>query len=160
MSDKDRIISDGLYAGQFVFQWLSLLIFTLEYLSTEQEVRKVLGLEYTKKKRQKYAIITTTMLLASIVLTFYACRWTEETFYDSWISSLGECIVAGAILCAQITFIKQIAQLIEDSKLDLVPVKRTFCRNLSVVGFIFLVQCGDVGIHILKGIFLNKSVKE
>ena len=28
---KVEIISDWLYAGQYVFQWLSLLIFTLQY---------------------------------------------------------------------------------------------------------------------------------
>lgn len=40
------------------------------------------------------------------------------------------------------------------------PVKRTFCANLSCVGFIFLVQCGDVTLHLITNIFLNKTKKE
>ena len=35
LSTKNKIISNVLYGFQFFFQWLSLLIFTLEYLSTE-----------------------------------------------------------------------------------------------------------------------------
>ena len=93
-------------------------------------------------------------------MTYYVCRWMGESFYDSWVSSLGECIVSGAILCLQISFIKQIAQLIDDSKLDLVPVRRTFCRNLSVVGFIFLVTAAEVGINVLVYIFNSKTAKE
>ena len=54
LTPGEKIVSDGLYAGQFIFQWLSLLIFTLEYLSTEQEVRKVLGLPFTKHRRHRY----------------------------------------------------------------------------------------------------------
>lgn len=36
---------------QFIFQWLSLLIFTVEYSSTEQEVRKVLDMPSKKNKQ-------------------------------------------------------------------------------------------------------------
>ena len=99
----------------------------------------MLGLEFTKKKREKYGLVAVTMLFALCALTYYVCRWVGEPFYDSWVSSAGEGVVAFAILTMQITFIKQIATLINESQLDLVPKPRTFCRNLSVVGFIFLV---------------------
>ena len=68
--------------------------------------------------------------------------------------------VAGAILCLQISFIKQISTLIQEANLDLIPVRSTFCRNLSVVGFIFLVQCGDVGVALIEHLFYSKSKSE
>ena len=114
----------------------------------------------TKRKREYYAAISVSLLLFSVFFTYQICRWSGESFFDSWASSLGECIVAGAILLMQIKFVKQISILIHDSDLDLVPVRKTFCANLSVVGFIFLVQCGDMCLHIITNIFLNKSVTE
>ena len=76
------------------------------------------------------------------------------------MSSLGQVVVSGAILCLQISFIKQISTLIREANLDLTPVRSTFCRNLSVVGFIFLVQCGDVGIDFFAHVFNHKSKSE
>ena len=140
-----------------MFQWLSLLIFVLEYLSTEQEVRKVLGLKSQKRKREIYAFISVSMLLLSVVFTYLICNWSGESFFDSWASSLGEACVAGALLLMQVSFVKQISTLIKEANLDLVPVRRTFCANLSIVGFIFLVQCGDVSLHAITNIFLKKS---
>ena len=49
-------------------------------------------------------------------------------------------------------FIKEISTLIKEADLDLVPVKFTFCTNLSVVGFIFLVQCGDLSLHFITAL--------
>ena len=57
-------------------------------------------------------------------------------------------------------FIRKIFKLIKESDLDLIPVSRTFCANLSVVGFLFLVQCGDLGLSIITAIFMDKSKKE
>jgi len=107
-----KTISNILYALQFVFQWLSLLIFTLEYLSTEQEVRKVLGMPSNKNKREYYAAISVSLLILAVTFTYLICRWSGESFFDSWASSLGECIVAGALLTMQGAFIKQISVLI------------------------------------------------
>ena len=149
-----------LYAGQFFFQWLSLLIFTLEYLSTEQEVRKVLGLQSTKRKREIVAAISVSILVAAVITTYLICRWTGVSFFDSWASSFGECGVAGALLFFQAGLIKQIHKTIKIADLDLVPVTRTFFANLSVVGFIFLVQCGELSIHIITGIFSQKTAEE
>ena len=157
LTNKEKTISNILYAVQFVFQWLSLLIFVLEYLSTEQEVRKVLGLKSQKRKREIYAAISVSMLLLSVIFTYLICKWSGESFFDSWASSLGEAGVAGALLLMQVSFVKQISTLIKEANLDLVPVTRTFCANLSIVGFIFLVQCGDVALHAITNIFLNKS---
>ncbi len=114
----------------------------------------------TKSKREWYAVISVTLLILAVIFTFLICRWSGESFFDSWASSLGECVVAGALLAMQGAFIKQISSLIKEANLDLVPVRRTFCKNLSVVGFIFLVQCGDVALHIITNIFLKKSVTE
>ena len=69
-------------------------------------------------------------------------------------------VVAGAILGLQIHFINDISRLIAEANLDLVPVTSTFCRNLSVVGFIFLVQCGDVGIHLISYLYNGKTKEE
>lgn len=101
-----------------------------------------------------------TVLVFSILLTYFVCRWSERKFYDSWVSSSGEMVVAGAILGLQIHFIKDISRLIAEANLDLVPVTSTFCRNLSVVGFIFLVQCGDVGIHLISYLYNGKTKEE
>ncbi len=106
LGGKQKTISNILYALQFVFQWLSLLIFTLEYLSTEQEVRKVLGMPSTKRKREYYAAVSVSLLLFAVFFKYMICRWSGESFFDSWASSLGECIVAGAICLMQIKFAK------------------------------------------------------
>ena len=66
-------------------------------------------------------------------------------------------IVSGALMTLQGYFIQQISTLIKEADLDLIPVSGTFCANLSVVGFIFLVQCGDLGIHIITSIFMDKT---
>jgi len=58
----------------------------------------VLGLEYQKRKKEWYALITVTLLISSVVLTYYVCQWSEESFYDSWASSAGEGCIAGALL--------------------------------------------------------------
>ena len=156
LGKKEKVISNMLYAGQFVFQWLSLLIFTLEYLSTEQEVRKVLGMESTKHKREKYNIVSVVFLLVAVIMTYFVCRWCNESFFDSWASSLGESIVAGAIFILQGRMIKKISKLIREADLDLTPVSRSFCRNMSVIGFIFLVQCADFGIHLITQIMAER----
>ena len=93
-------------------------------------------------------------------MTYLVCRWSHRKFYDSWVSSAGEMVVAGAILCLQIHFIHDISRLIDEANLDLVPVRSTFCRNLSVVGFIFVVQCGDVAIHLISYIYNGKTKEE
>ena len=99
----------------------------------------MLDLPSTKRKREYYAIISVSLLFLAVVFTYLICRWSGESFFDSWASSLGECVVALALLLMQGAFIKQISALIKEANLDLVPVRRTFCANLSVVGFIFLV---------------------
>ena len=100
-STASRVFSDCCYALQFLFQWLSLLIFTLEYLACEQEVRKVLGMKSTKRKRERYAIVSVLALLMSVIMTYLICNWTGEEYYDSWASSLGEVIVAGSLMTLQ-----------------------------------------------------------
>ena len=67
--------------------------------------------------------------------------------------------VAAALMTLQGKFIKDISNLIKEADLDLIPITQTFCANLSVVGFIFLVQCGDFGIHIFIALFMDKSTK-
>ena len=111
----------------------------------------------TKRKRERYAIVSILLLLISVILTYLICNWTGEDYYDSWASSLGEVIVSGALMTLQGYFIQQISTLIKEADLDLIPVSGTFCANLSVVGFIFLVQCGDLGIHIITSIFMDKT---
>ena len=160
LTQEDRAFSSLLYAGQFFFQWLSLFLFTLEYLSTEQEVRKILGLKSTKRKREIVAAIGVVILLASVILTFMVCQWSGVSFFDSWASSLGQCCVSGSLLFFQAGLINQIHKTIKISDLDLVPVKRTFFANLSVVGFIFLVQCGELCVNIIADIVVNKSKEE
>lgn len=93
----------------------------------------------TKRKREIYAIGGVIFLLLAVVFTYLICRWSGESFWDSWASSLGEAGVAGVLLILQGRFIQQISTLIKEADLDLVPVTRTFCANLSCVGFIFLV---------------------
>ena len=73
---------------------------------------------------------------------------------------MGEVVVSGSLLILQMEFIRKIFKLIKESDLDLIPVSRTFCANLSVVGFLFLVQCGDLGLSIITAIFMDKSKKE
>ena len=97
-STASKIFSNCCYAFQFLFQWLSLLIFTLEYLAAEQEVRKVLGMKSTKRKRERYAFVSILFLLISVIMTYLICHWTGEDYYDSWASSLGEVIVSGALM--------------------------------------------------------------
>jgi len=57
----------------------------------------------------------------------------------------------------QIKFIKEISSLIKEADLDLVPVTRSLCANLSIVGFIFLVQVGDLVIHLFSSIYRKES---
>ena len=116
-------------------------------------MRKVLGMKSTKRKREIYNVVTVISLLLAVGLTFLICRLTDNSFFDSWASSLGESCVAGVILIMQIGFIKNLSALIKESDLDMVPVRRNFCANLSVVGFIFLVQCGDLALHVFTTIF-------
>ena len=149
MTYDERLFSSILYALQFIFQWLSLLIFTLEYLSTEQEVRKVLAKPSRKHKKGIYFAVSVLLLLTAVLTSYLVCKWLDEPYFNSWISSAGEAVVAGSLLALQGSFIKQISTLIKDSDLDLVPVKMTFCANLSCVGVIFLVQCGDVALHVI-----------
>ena len=113
-----------------------------------------------KKKLEIYALVSMAILLLAVLVTFLLCRWAGESFFDSWASSMGETGVAGALLILQGRLIQKISKLIKDIDLDLVPVRGTFCENLSVVGFIFLVQCGDFAVHIIASIFLDKSTKE
>lgn len=68
-----KALSGFLYAFQFIFQWLSLLIFTIEYLSTEQEVRKVLDIKTSKRKREIYLSVGVIILLVAVLVTFFAC---------------------------------------------------------------------------------------
>ena len=149
-----------LYAGQFFFQWLSLFLFTLEYLSTEQEVRKVLGLKSTKRKREIVAAIGVVLLICAVIVTFLICYASGVSFFDSWASSLGQTCVAGALLFFQAGLINQIHKTIKISDLDLVAVKRTFFANLSVIGFIFIVQCGELVVNIIADIVVSKSSAE
>ena len=106
MTQEDKAISSLLYAGQFFFQWLSLIIFTIEYLSTEQEIRKVLGLKSTKRKREIVAVTCVVLLILAVITTYEICQWADVSFFDSWASSLGECCVAGALLSFQAGLIK------------------------------------------------------
>ena len=96
--EEEKYLGNLLYGLQFIFQWLSLLIFTLEYLSTEQEVRKVLDMPSTKNKFEWYFGVSVSLLIVAVVMTFFVCKWTGASYYDSWASSLGECIVSGSIL--------------------------------------------------------------
>lgn len=146
MDDSESITADILYAGQFFFQWLSLLIFVLEYLSTEQEVRKVLGLKTKKQKREIYLVGGIIYLVLSVIFTYLICEASDNSFYNSWPSTMGEVVVSGSLLLLQFDFIRRIFKLIKEADLDLITISRTFCANLSVVGFLFLVQCGDLGL--------------
>lgn len=129
-----------------------MLIFVMEYLSTEQEVRKVLGKEAVHKKKEIVAGLCFAFLVASVIFTYYVCKWMDVSFSDSWASSLGECAVAFLIVLLQINYIRQISVLIKEAQLDLVPIGTRFCANMSVIGFIFLVQCGDLGLQVLAEI--------
>lgn len=55
----------------------------------------------------------------------------------------------------QIRFVQEISSLIKEADLDLVPVPRSLCANLSVVGFIFLVQVGDLCLHLISALYLK-----
>ena len=107
-----------------------------------------------------YNVVAVISLLLAVGLTYMICRWTGASFFDSWASSLGESCVAGLILIVQIKFVTNISVLIKESDLDMVPVTRTFCANLSVVGFIFLVQCGDMALHVITSLFSDKTEEE
>jgi len=41
----------------------------------------------------------------------------------------------------------------------LVPVQKNFCANLSVVGFIFLVQGGDLSLHLMTKLFSSSTAR-
>lgn len=129
----------------------------MEYLSTEQEVRKVLAMPAKKYKKGIFFAVSVLLLLTAVLTSYLLCRWLGEPYFNSWISSAGEAVVAGSLLALQGTFIKQISTLIKEADLDLVPKKMTFCANLSCVGVIFLVQCGDVALHIIVQIVETKT---
>ena len=94
---------------------------------------------FTPRLRQYYAVVTVILLIAAVVGTYEACIYFGLSYFDSWGSSAGECGVAGAILIMQTSFVNRISRLIEEANLDLAPKKRTYCKNLSVVGFLFFV---------------------
>ena len=52
----------------------------------------------TKHKREIYGAIGFAVLLLAVFFTYLVCRWSGESFFDSWASSLGEAIVAGLLL--------------------------------------------------------------
>ena len=120
-------------------------------------MRKVLAIPTKKHRRGIYFVSGVVLLLTSVLTTYLLCRWLEEPFFNSWVSSLGEAVVAGALLGLQGAFIKKISTLIKNANLDLVPVRLSFCANLSCVGFIFLVQCGDVALHVIVDIVDHKT---
>ena len=73
---------------------------------------------------------------------------------------MGEAIVAGGLFTLQVIHIKRLSMLIREANLDLVPKRLTFCANLSCVGFIFLVQCGDLALHFLVELFGQSKKQE
>ena len=120
-------------------------------------MRKVLGMTFTKRKREIYNTIAVIFLVVAVIVTYFVCEITGEEFADGWASSLGESCVAFVLLMLQIRFVQEISSLIKEADLDLVPVTRSFCANLSVVGFIFLVQIGDLCLHIIGNLYLKKT---
>ena len=123
-------------------------------------MRKVLGLKSRKNKREIYAVIGIIYLILSVLFTYMICIWADEDFYNSWPSTMGEVCVSGSLLILQMEFIRKIFKLIKESDLDLITISKTFCANLSVVGFLFLVQCGDLALNIITAIFMDKSKQE
>ena len=115
---------------------------------------------FTPKLRQYFGFVTTIVLLAAVIGTYYVCHYFGLSYFDSWGSSLGEVGVAGAILIMQTHFVNKISRLITEADLDLAPKTRTYCRNLSVIFFMFFVQCGDLGVHIITTAFQVRDKKD
>ena len=108
-------------------------------MSTEQEVRKVLGKKFTKCKRQIAAVISIFLFAGFIGVIYWYCIEYDISFLDSWPSGLSETAISLILLIMQINFINKIFSLIEEADLDMIPIKQTYRKNVSVVGFIFII---------------------
>ena len=88
---------DALFIFEFIFGWLSLTLFVLEYLSTEQEVRKVLAMEYTEKKRRKYEIVAVVLLILTPFILILIWHTAEIGLYKYHLRALSGVIASGAL---------------------------------------------------------------
>ena len=117
-------------------------------------------MEFTKRKRCKFGTVAAIMITIAPGIALIICSFTEINIHDSFAHSLVETLAAGFLLICQIIFNTAIYNLIEEAKLDLVPLNRSFWKNISVVGFIFVVQLGDLVIHESLVIFDKESKAE
>ena len=60
-------------------------------------MRKVLDIKSTKRKREIYFGVGVTVLLASVLATYFICQAVDEPFSNSWVSAMGETTVAGSL---------------------------------------------------------------
>ena len=74
-----------------------MTLFILEYLSTEQEVRKVLAMEYTEKKRRKYEIAAVVLLLLIPFTILLIGRTAEIGLYKYHLRALAAALASGAL---------------------------------------------------------------
>lgn len=88
---------DALFIFEYIFGWLGLTLFVLEYLSTEQEVRKVLAMEYTDKKRRKYEIVAIVLLILMPLTLVLIWRTAEIGLYKYHLRALAAVIASGAL---------------------------------------------------------------
>ena len=139
--DSIRRICRIFFAGQFIFQWLSLLTFTLNYRVAEIEIRKVLG---QKDVNHHYFAIWTlaiSFIIACCATTYFLCIAFEKDFYDSWASSLGEVVTSFIIFMLYGRYVQRINNLIIEMDLDLVKKSMNFCQTLGGVGLLFITAC-------------------
>ena len=88
---------EPLFIFEYIFGWLSLTLFVLEYLSTEQEVRKVLAMEYTEKKRRKYEIVAIVLLILMPLALVLIWRTAELGLYKYHLRVFAAVIASGAL---------------------------------------------------------------
>ena len=153
---EDTKYDEILFVLQFIFGWLSLLLFTLEYLSAEQEVRKVLGMEFTHKKRRKFGTIAILLLLLTPLVTFLLFRLSRQEMYKYHVSELAAVLASGSLFALYVVFVRDISILINESGLDILPVKKTFCKSISVIGLIFFIQIAEVFVIFLEFITVDE----
>ena len=59
-------------------------------------------------------------------------------------------VASGSLFALYFVFARDIYVLINESGLDIFPVKKTFCKSISVIGLIFIIQLADLLIIFLE----------
>ena len=140
-------ICNFFYGIHFFTKYTAMLLFVTKYQSTKPEIRKVLGKKNIVSHTKPTLIIMPILILLAIGCTFLVCLFNNTDFYESWISAASESVVCGVLTLMYFKYVSQIYTLIETVNLDLAPIKKNFCGNMSVLLFLLIITVSEAGIH-------------